>query len=145
MLLPCANAPASKLLNEACSVESSDGARRGAGVTVVGVKRSKSLNVGCGGCLADAGGGSHVCCCEAVVDGVRVFAGAVSIRRCARESASGDSEKVVNWIGRVVMVGDGDLRRGRHFVCLCVLVVFVNVLVDEGERRSGEEWQPGSF
>jgi hypothetical protein len=128
--LPCAVAPASKLLNEACSVESSDGARRGAEdarVVVLGAKRLKSLNVGCGGCLADAGGGSHVCCCEAVVDGGRVFAGAVSVRRCVRESASGDSVKVVNWIGRVFMVGDWDLRRGRHLVCLCVSAVCVKV------------------
>ena len=57
------------VLNEGCSVESREGARRWEGV-VERWKRSKScVKFGCGVGPAEAGGGSHVCCCEAVVDG----------------------------------------------------------------------------
>ena len=56
------------------------------------------MNVGWGvRCLAAVGGGSHVCCCEAVVDDVEVLAGAVSLRRGTRES--GDSDENVKLIG----------------------------------------------
>lgn len=46
------------------------------------------MNVGCGGvCLgAGAGGGSHVCCWEAVVDGGGGIAGRMSLDSDARES-----------------------------------------------------------
>lgn len=75
------------MLNEGCSVESSDGARRGDadGGAAGEWKSGKScVNTGCGVGPAGAGGGSHVCCVEAVVDGGVVFAGCVSRRRGAR-------------------------------------------------------------
>ena len=73
------------------------------------------------------------------MDGVEVFADAVSLRLSARDS-SGDSDNGVNDdMGGWLMVGDGGLVRGSHlvtvsksgWVCVCKLVM--------SEGRRGEE------
>lgn len=57
------------------------------------------MNVGWGvDSLADAGGGSHVCCCEAVVDGGDVIS-AVSVRRGAKESEDSENGVKLSWSG----------------------------------------------
>ena len=111
------------MLNEGCGVESAEGARRWDGV-VEGWNKSKScVKFGCGVGPAEAGGGRHVCCCEAVVAGGKVVAGAVSRGRWARRMSE---DSWCGWARAVrcsgYMVGDGSYKEAA-ILCLSLVML----------------------